>query len=495
MDGVGPPVDAVWRAVERGLATANLIGGVVVAVYFEATALPSHHGVGPFRHGFGRWADPVLILGYVLFLAAAGRRFRHKRFAVATRWAVENRTPTEEERAATLALPRVVGRLHLRLWFAIAVSAAASNYVTHRAAGLALRTVLGISFVAVAVALLSSLLVERSLRPLFAELFAGRPPERSAVVGIRRRLLLFWAMGSGIPLLGVLLTPLGLPSGDRDRILIGMLLLGGMGLAFGLFFTVVAASSVADPVADVRTAMRRVAAGDLDVDVPVDDDGEIGLLQAGFNHMASGLRERERLQELFGRHVGEDVTRQALEQGVALGREERDVSVLFVDLVGSTRLAQQRPPAEVVELLNRFFDAVVNTVEAEGGWVNKFEGDGALCVFGAPVEQPDHASRALRAARLLGARLHELDIDAGIAVSSGAVVAGNVGSERRSEYTVIGDPVNEAARLTDLAKTHPCRVLASAATVSRAGANDVWRLDKAVVLRGRAEATQTFVLS
>jgi len=268
-----------------------------------------------------------------------------------------------------------------------------------------------------------------------------------------------------------------------------------MGLAFGLFFTVVAASSVADPVADVRTAMRRVAAGDLDVDVPVDDDGEIGLLQAGFNHMASGLRERERLQELFGRHVGEDVARQALEQGVALGGEERDVSVLFVDLVGSTRLAQQRPPAEVVELLNRFFDAVVNTVEAEGGWVNKFEGDGALCVFGAPVEQPDHALHALRAARRLARGLAVLGIDAGIGVSSGPVVAGNVGSERRSEYTVIGDPVNEAARLTDLAKTHPCRVMVSAATMTAAGPDEGWRPGETVLLRGRAEATQTFVLS
>src|SRR5256714_3577305 len=143
--------------------------------------------------------------------------------------------------------------------------------------------------------------------------------------------------------------------------------------------------------------MEQVAAGDLDVDVPVDDDGEIGLLQAGFNHMASGLREREQLRELFGGYVGEDVARQALESGVSLEGEEREVSVLFVDVLGSTALAERRPPVQVVALLNRFFDAVVRAVDDEDGWVDKFEGDAALCVFGAPMEQLDHAARALRA--------------------------------------------------------------------------------------------------
>src|SRR5205085_4335115 len=123
---------------------------------------------------------------------------------------------------------------------------------------------------------------------------------------------------------------------DKERIIIAAVALAAIGLFSGLLFTVVAAASVADPMADVRKAMRRVGEGDLDAEVPVDDDGEIGLLQAGFNHMAAGLRERERLQELFGRHVGEDVARRALEQGAALGGGQRDVSALFVDLVGGT---------------------------------------------------------------------------------------------------------------------------------------------------------------
>src|SRR5205823_9530594 len=202
-------------------------------------------------------------------------------------------------------------------------------------------------------------------------------------------------------------------------------------------FTVVAAASVAEPVTNVHEAMGHVAAGDLDTEVPVDDDGEIGLLQAGFNHMAGGLRERERLRELFGGYVGEEVARRALESGVSLEGEERDVSVLFVDVVGSTALAEQRAPVEVVALLNRFFDAVVRTVDAEDGWVNKFEGDAALCVFGAPMEQADHAARALRAAVALRDALRSVEgLDAGIGVSSGIAVAGNVGSERSEERRV-----------------------------------------------------------
>src|SRR5205085_7193562 len=238
-----------------------------------------------------------------------------------------------------------------------------------------------------------------------------------------------------------------------------------------------------------------VAAGDLDSEVPVDDDGELGLLQAGFNTMAAGLRERELLRELFGGYVGEEVARRALESGVRLEGDERDVSVLFVDVVGSTALAERRPPVEVVALLNRFFDAVVRVVDDEEGWVNKFEGDAALCVFGAPIEQSDHAARALRAAVALRDALRSVaGLDAGIGVSSGMAVAGNVGSARRYEYTVVGDPVNEAARLTDLAKSHPGRIVVSERTVDAAGASaDGWRRSECLTLRGRSQPTQTFV--
>jgi adenylate cyclase len=254
------------------------------------------------------------------------------------------------------------------------------------------------------------------------------------------------------------------------------------------------ARSLADPLDGLRAALGRVQRGEADAHVDVDDGSEVGLLQAGFNRMVEGLREREELRDLFGRQVGEDVARQALERGITLGGEEREVAVLFIDLVGSTELAHDRPPGEVVELLNEFFCVVVAVVAEEGGSVNKFVGDAALCVFGAPLPHDDAAGGALRAARTLRRRLAQEvpQCDVGIGVSAGTAVAGNIGASERYEYTVIGDPVNEASRLTELAKQHDERVLASEAAVQRAGGGEAehWELGSTETLRGRASPTR-----
>jgi adenylate cyclase len=200
------------------------------------------------------------------------------------------------------------------------------------------------------------------------------------------------------------------------------------------------------------------------------------------------------MRDVFGRQVGEDVARAALERGVELGGEELDVAALFVDLTGSTRIAGERSPTEVVELLNRFFGVVVEVVERRGGMVNKFEGDAALAVFGAPVPRDDAATCALAAARELAERLPDAapDLEAGIGVSAGTVVAGNIGAEKRYEYTVIGDPVNEAARLCDLAKERDRQVLASERAVKAASDEEQqrWELGEEVELRGRPEPTR-----
>jgi adenylate cyclase len=264
-------------------------------------------------------------------------------------------------------------------------------------------------------------------------------------------------------------------------------------LLVGALATVLTARAVGQPLRDLREAVQRVGRGDYAVSVVVDDAGEIGLLQEGVNTMAAGLAERERLRDLFGRHFGSTVADRALVTGVSLGGEERTVAALFVDITGSTALVRRTGPAEMVGLLNRFFQVVVETVEGDGGLVNKFEGDAALCVFGAPTEEADAAGRALTAGRRLGGCLrHELpELDAGIGISAGPAVAGNVGAERRLEYTVIGDPVNEASRLCELAKRRPERVIASGSAVSRASSAEAerWSLGETTVLRGRLAPT------
>jgi adenylate cyclase len=181
---------------------------------------------------------------------------------------------------------------------------------------------------------------------------------------------------------------------------------------------------------------------------------------------------------------------------VSLGGELRDAAVLFVDVIGSTDLASRTAPQAVVERLNAFFALVLETIEHHGGWINKFEGDAALCIFGVPARQDEPAGRALAAARSLCRRLAtDAPLQAAIGVSAGKVVAGNIGAAHRLEYTVIGDPVNEAARLTELAKHRTPRLLASQAAVTRASPEEArhWRLDEAVLLRGRASRTRLAV--
>ena len=224
------------------------------------------------------------------------------------------------------------------------------------------------------------------------------------------------------------------------------------------------------------------------------DGTELGELQSGFNSMVAGLREREQVRDLFGRHVGREVAAAAEQQRPTLGGEERHVAVVFVDVVGSTKLVSTRPPMEVVELLNRFFAVIVEEVDRHRGIVNKFEGDAALAVFGAPVSLNNPEDEALAATRAIVQRLaREVpECPARIGVAAGQVVAGNVGARERFEYTVIGEPVNEAARLSELARSEPSRALASATTVAAASEREqrFWRLGRPVRLRGYDERVQ-----
>jgi adenylate cyclase len=338
---------------------------------------------------------------------------------------------------------------------------------------------------------------EWQLRPAFALALDRSAPPEARSLGIGPRLLLTWVLCSGVPILMVALIPVGRQVTDPKDLIAPIWFAAGAALGAGFIATKLATQGVARPVRELRRAIDAVSRGDLDVSVPVDDGSEVGRLQAGFNGMVAGLREREQLRDLYGRQVGADVAREAIERGIELGGETREVSALFVDVVGSTQLAHREAPERVVALLNEFFNVVVTAVHDRGGLVNKFEGDAALCVFGAPVPQDDHAARALSCARELRARIDALDggLDAAIGVSCGTVVAGHVGAEARFEYTVVGDPVNEAARLTELAKQHDDRLLASGDAVDCAGGEEAarWTLDGEVTLRGRECPTRIAV--
>jgi adenylate cyclase len=344
------------------------------------------------------------------------------------------------------------------------------------------------------------LLAERAFAPVTARALANSVPRKPELPGVDARMLLAFVVSAGGPLLGLAgVAVLALCEGGvaADRMALTAVVLGSAALISGLVSMKLVARSFAQSLRAMREALGRVEKGDLSADVQIHDGSELGVLQAGFNSMVAGLREREKLRDLFGRHVGHHVANSALERGAVLGGEHREAAVLFVDLIGSTELASERDPAEVMSLLNRYFEIVVDVAHAHDGWVNKFEGDGALCVFGAPGDLDDPAGCALSAAREMNERLRAdlPELRAAIGVSAGRVVAGNVGHAERFEYTVIGDPVNEAARLTQLAKETEGRVLASACTLERVTTREQWRWrsDGQANLRGRPEATQLVI--
>jgi adenylate cyclase len=405
-------------------------------------------------------------------------------------WLSADRAPTNAELRTFLRAPLHVAGAVAAGWFLGAVSFGVWNATSQ--VDLGVRIGLTTLLAGLTTTSVSYLLTERLVRPAARRAMTRTAPDEAALPGVMARLSLTWLLVSGVPLLGlvaVAISSLAFETFPADRIAVTILVLAGTALLLGLTMVLLAARSVSKPIIGLRRAMATITDGDLEVEVDVDDASELGLLQSGFNEMVAGLREREHLRDLFGRHVGEDVARRAVESGVELGGETRELAVLFVDLVGSTSLAAQRPPHEIVELLNRFFTAVVEVVEANDGWVNKFEGDAALVIFGAPREHDDPAGAALAAARALHERLaDELpEVVVGIGVSFGDVVAGNIGAEHRLEYTVIGDAVNVAARLTELAKEHDPPLLTTAATLEAASGNEAgrWRSLEQVKLRGR----------
>jgi adenylate cyclase len=477
------------------LVTTNVVGAAVVA----ALTLVIIPGAAPNRSM--AIALFIAVPAYVLVAVLFGATYGTLRTVRALRWVTDGREPTERDRKQALQLPWRLSVMQLLLWaFALTVFAPLAVALQPAAT---LSTSAAIVIAGLVVSTIAYLLAEFVLRPISARALAGRDGAdlRPQGLGVRGRMLGFWAIGTAAPTLGLVLAAiiaLVHPNSSSTQLAVVVLGLTGVILMFGLLVTALTARAVVAPIESVRHALTKVGCGDLDVDVLVYDGTELGLLQAGFNEMAAGLREREAIRDLFGRQVGREVAAAAERGEVQLGGETRVVSVLMIDLVSSTTYATEHDPADVVAVLNRFFTIVVEEVDRHHGLVNKFMGDAVLAIFGAPVHLPDHATMALAAARSMAKRLDDEipEIGAGVGVATGEAVAGNIGDSSRFEYTVIGDAVNSAARLTDLSKQVPGRVLVAWATVDAADADEQahWRRDEPQTLRGRSEPTEVGVL-
>jgi adenylate cyclase len=475
---------AVRRTSFGRLLLANLFGAAVVVCYLLASSPP--------ERAIDEVGRDLAIVGLFLLVAScSGSILTGRMFRRALGWWDGGRAPSAGELEATLRLPRDQALLAFTLWVGGATLFGGLNLASDGLGYHALRVSAGVVMGGLTTSGLTFLVLERTLRPAFAAAIRSSPSATPVALrqrNVRGRLLLGWALGSGVPLLGIALVAVrpgaDLPA-DVQRALAFLIpagLIAGAGLAS------MAAHAVADPLARLRSALTQLGQGDLSVAVEVDDRGDIGLLQAGFNDMVDALRQRRRLELLFDRHIGPEVR-------VALDDEQRDggprlrhVTIMFVDLIGSTELVERSPVLDVKRLLDQFYTTVVTVATEHGGWVHKFLGDGALVVFGAPFELPDRAAAGVAAGLSLRRRLLMAPavVDIGIGISSGDALIGTVGPEDRADYTLIGRPVHEASRLSDEAKRRPSRLLVSEPTLLSAGVDlDAWGQPELVVIRGQ----------
>ncbi|BBX15500.1 hypothetical protein CRI77_23385 [Mycolicibacterium duvalii] len=469
------------------LLFTNVLGiGVSLLLNTVAIPVPSVFSDAPAWLTFG------VVPAYMVSALVLGTSWITSQIVGQLRWAIEEDPPTRTDQRNVFVAPARVAQMLLLLW-GVGTALLTLLYGLHDTAFIP-RFLFAVGFPGIVVATACYMITEFALRPIAAQaLEAGRPPRRLAH-GVMGRTMTVWLLSSGVPVLGILLLALftlSMKNLSSTQFAVAVVIISVVALIFGLVLMWLLSWLIATPVRVVRSALKHVEDGDLDCNLVVFDGTELGELQRGFNSMVHGLRERERVRDLFGRHVGREVALAAEKQQVELGGEERYAAVIFVDIIGSTQLVTSRPAVEVVELLNRFFDVVVEEVDNHHGLVNKFEGDAVLAVFGAPVTLDNAETEALAAARAMARRLRAEvpECPAGIGVAAGQVVAGNVGAKERFEYTVIGEAVNEAARLCELAKDEDQRLVASAKAVDQAveAERDRWRLGDTVTLRGHDE--------
>jgi class 3 adenylate cyclase len=226
-------------------------------------------------------------------------------------------------------------------------------------------------------------------------------------------------------------------------------------LILGLLF----ARRLTRPIRALTAGVTRVAGGDLSRALPVRSSDELGRLTHAFNQMLEGLRQRDFIRSAFGRYVSPEVARELLEspEGLRFGGEKRVVTVLMSDLRGYTQFAERGDPARVMEVLNEYLARMTDSIIQHGGTINEFIGDAVFAVFGAPLTHPDHAARAAACALHMQRAMADLNaqhaasglprFEMGIGVNTGEAVVGNIGSEQRAKYAVVGNAVNIAARV------------------------------------------------
>ena len=344
-----------------------------------------------------------------------------------------------------------------------------------------------------------------SHRTLFPVFFANVRPDLipgARSLSLRGRGLL-WAISAGICPIGSLLMLSFAPPAPGTNPAWFATFVGAVGVAFGLCTALMIGRLVADPIDQLREAAQAVARGQLDVQIPVRRADEFGLLAGEFNHMVRELREKERLRQTFGLHVGRRAAEQILARDPGLTGVEQTITVMFADIRSFTKRSVESPPAEVVRMLNEFLRVMVQIVEQRGGMIDKFLGDGFIALFGiGDGDETGHADRAVAVGEAMLRALPELNalfaanridpISIGIGIHTGPAIVGSIGTPERLEFTAIGASVNLASRIEGLTKTLGKPLLLSEATLRQLHARELFTALPPQTVKGLDEPVAIF---
>ena len=354
--------------------------------------------------------------------------------------------------------------------------------------------------------------LDKAIRDELSMTLARLPPPTERVVSIElngEEFLILESMlagTSGAPIGVVLQRSLAQEMAPFRELRNSVFLLSAGGLLLSLFGAMFIGRSVSRPVRALARAAQRVEKGDYDLKLDTARKDEFGDLAVAFNSMVRGLAERDQVRSVLGKVVSRAVAEDLLRRGIELGGEERVVTVLFVDLRNFTAFCEERSPQQVVAVLNTYFTAMGDAIEAHGGVIDKYLGDGIMALFGAPVTGEDDAGNALAAALAMSSALDGMNADLagrglpaleiGIGINTDVVVAGNMGSPSRLNYTVIGDGVNLASRLEGLTKDpkYRTRIIASEGTIQRTKRKFALRSLGEVSVKGKSAPIQVYAV-
>jgi len=237
-------------------------------------------------------------------------------------------------------------------------------------------------------------------------------------------------------------------------------MLAAAGIVLLVVLAVLVARSISRPLRRMAAETVRVGQGDLDIDLStIRSTDEVGQLARAFTAMTEGLKDRERIKDTFGRYLTQEVVRRLLDSkdGLKLGGETREISIMMSDLRGFTSLTSSMKPEDVIKFLNRYLGKMVDIILDHHGIIDEIIGDGILAFFGAPETLENHPELAVACALKMQIAMHEINaqneadglphLEMGVAVNTGEVIVGNIGSEKRTKYGAVGSQVNFTGRV------------------------------------------------